>query len=104
MDVCNALLCYPENRRQRIFNVAIAPGGYIYSETCAKVTHYRVPRLRDFIPYKDSEGAKREKDTIVKLESHEDAPWHDHTFMSPSYINTIKNEYELFIQTKGSTK
>ncbi len=104
MDVCNALLCYPEHRRQRIFNAAIAPGGYIYSETCAKVTHYRVPRLRDFIPYKDSEGAKREKDTIVKLESHEDAPWHDHTIMSPSYINSIRNEYELFIQTKGNIK
>ena len=101
VDARNAALMYPENRRNRIIHVSIAPGGYIYSETCARVSHYRVPFLRDFIPYNDSSGAKREKHTIITLSSHEDAPIHDHSIRSPTYRNSIKKEGELFIRTKG---
>lgn len=101
LDVSNALLCYPEERRQRITNAAIAPGGYIYSETCAKVTHYRVPFLNDFVPYNDSAGAKREMHTIITLESDQDAPWHDHSIRSPTYRSCIKDEFQRFIQNRG---
>lgn len=41
IHVRNALLDYPPELRERILVVAIAPGGYIYKETCANLIHYR---------------------------------------------------------------
>jgi RHS repeat-associated protein len=104
VDARNALLCYPEDKRKQITIVAIAPGGYIYSETCAKVTHYRVSLRDDPIPYRDWRGWQREEHTIITLDSHEDAPLHDHSILSPTYRDVIKKEAELFIQNKGVWK
>lgn len=89
IHVRNALLDYPENLRERILVVAIAPGAYIYQQTCADVVHYRVNALRDFVPRFDSIGALREKNSILELSSHPDAPYHDHTFLSPTYHDSI---------------
>lgn len=81
----NALLDYSPELRERILVVAIAPAAYIYQETCAKVIHYRAEWWRDFVPRSDSAGAKREKDSIITLDSHAEAASFDHEFMSPTY-------------------
>ena len=61
IHVRNALLAYPPEIRDRILVVAIAPGGYIYKETCAQVIHLRVNGLRDPIPRIDRKGAEEKK-------------------------------------------
>ena len=104
VDARNAALMYPEHRRNRIVHIAVAPGGYIYSETCARVKHYRVRLLRDFIPYNDSLGEEREEHTIITVKSHKDAPFHDHPLQSPTYRDGIKEDGELFIRTRGKGK
>lgn len=85
IHVRNTLLGYPPELRNRILVVAIVPAAYIYKETCADVIHYRAKSLRDFVPRLDKSGAEREKDSIVTLDSHSDAPYFDHEFMSPTY-------------------
>lgn len=100
--VMNALLDYPPELRKRILVVAIAPGSYVYKETCAKVVHYRTKKwYRDFVPRLDGKGAKREADTIVELESHADAALFDHEFMSPTYIEKLQEHIDNYISTNG---
>jgi hypothetical protein len=101
IHVRNALLDYPPALRERILVVAIAPGGYIYQQTCAKVIHYRATPSRDGIPRLDGSGAKREKNTIVDLASDSGAPWHDHAFMSPTYRRVIWEHITEYIVNNG---
>ncbi len=98
----NALLDYSPELRQRILVVVIAPGGYIYKETCAKVIHYRTEWWRDLVPRLDWRGASREKDTIVNLSSHSDAIAWDHEFMSPSYQEILLHHIEKYIESQGT--
>lgn len=97
----NALLDYPPELRERILVVAIAPGGYIYKESCANVIHYRAEWWRDFVPTLDRAGAKREKDSIINLSSHSEAPAFDHAFMSPTYQERLRWHITNYIQTQG---
>jgi len=97
----NALLDYPPNLRERILVVAIAPGGYIYKETCAQVIHYRADPRRDFIPHIDHAGAQRERETIVNLHSHPNAPKFDHVFASPTYRETLDYHIQNYISSEG---
>ena len=85
----NFLLSYPENLRKRIFAVCIAPQSFVDPKTCAKVFHYQASPRRDFVPRFDFIGAARAKGTIYTLESHPDAPLHDHNFLSPTYANPL---------------
>ena len=101
IHVRNALLDYSPELRARILVVAIAPGGYIYQETCAEVIHYRAEWYRDCIPRLDREGAIREHDTTVTLASHANAPYFDHEFMSPTYLETLQWHINNYIRTKG---
>lgn len=101
IHVRNALLDYPPDLRERILVVAIAPGGYIYKETCANVIHYRAEWWRDFVPTLDGNGAGREIDKTVKLNSHTEAPSFDHEFMSPTYQERLRWHITNFIQTEG---
>lgn len=97
IHVRNALLCYPPELRNRIMVVAIAPAAYIYQESCAKVIHYRAHAWRDFVPRIDRAGAERSKKTIITLESHTDAPWFDHDFMSPTYKRRLQRHLTKYI-------
>lgn len=97
INVRNALLDYPPELRKRIFVVAIAPAAYIYPETCAKAIHYRAKATRDWIPRIDIFGAIRAKGTIFDLDSHPDAPLHDHAFMSPTYKEVLQKHLKNFI-------
>lgn len=101
VHVRNALLDYPKELRERILVVAIAPGAYIYRETCLDVFHYRAEWWRDFIPRIDLRGARREKDTIITLSSHPNAPIFDHDFMSPTYQKKLKEHIDNYINSKG---
>jgi hypothetical protein len=97
----NALLDYPPALRARILVVAIAPGGYIYQQTCAQVVHYRAKSWRDYIPWLDKAGANREKNTSIDVTSHAEAPWHDHTFNSPTYKRALLRRIGNYIRTRG---
>lgn len=95
----NALLDYPPALRERILVVAIAPGGYIYRETCAKVIHYRnASALRDFVPRLDVLGARRSAQTVVDLPSHPNAPLFDHEFISPTYRSSLRKHVLNYIK------
>lgn len=102
IHVMNALLDYSPALRNRILTVAIAPGGYIYKETCARVVHYRAEWWRDMVPLLDYAGAIREKDTITTLKSHPNAPIHDHTFISPTYERNLRQHIANYIHSGGN--
>lgn len=101
IHVRNALLDYPHELRERILVVAIAPGAYIYQETCAKVIHYRAEWWRDFVPRFDRTAAKREKDSVVTLDSHPGASSFDHEFMSPTYQERLQHHIRRYIKSQG---
>lgn len=97
IHVRNALLDYPPKWRKRIVVMAIAPGAYIFQETCAKVIHYRMENaLKDPVPRIDQEGDKRSRETIVDISS---LVWGilDHQFQSLSYQSYISAGLTEFI-------
>ena len=97
IHVRNALLDYPPELRKRIIVVAIAPGGYVYQQTCAQVTHYRnASAQRDPIPRVDRTGAARSHGTIINVVSHPDAGWLDHGFQSLTYENYLRDAIAIF--------
>ena len=101
IHVRNALLDYPPELRERILVVAVAPGAYIYNETCADIFHYRAEWWRDFVPRVDRRGAKREQDRVTTLRSHPEAPIFDHEFMSPTYREQLSYHIGRYIQSQG---
>jgi len=100
IHVRNALLDYSPELRKRILVVGIAPGGYVYRETCAEVAHYRVKWWRDFVPRIDFNGSKREKDTTITLDSHPNAPVFDHDFTSPTYQIVLRKHIINYLNGK----
>ena len=101
IHVRNALLDYPPALRERILVVAVAPGAYIYQETCTKVIHYRAEWWRDFVPRVDRRGAKREQDRVTTLRSHPEAPIFDHEFMSPTYSERLRQHIINYNSSQG---
>jgi RHS repeat-associated protein len=97
----NALLDYPEDLRNRIHVVAIAPAAYIYSKTCADVFHYRAAWWRDFVPRLDLSGARRESGNIFDLPSTSESSLFDHLFMSPTYSDKLEFRIKTFIKKYG---
>ena len=83
---------------KRIQVVAIAPGAYIYRDSCMDVVHYRTKSsLRDPIAHNsDAQGAIREAKTIKEVASHSNAPYLDHPLMSPTYKDPIRYEGDNF--------
>ncbi len=102
IHVRNALLDYPSELRNRILVVAIAPGAYIYQESCARVFHYRAQAYRDFIPRLDRSGVERERDSIFTLDSHSSAPAFDHEFMSPTYQERLRHHITNYMLSQGT--
>lgn len=84
----NALIGSPQAERNRVEAVAIAPGAYIDRHLCKRVSHYI--STRDSVPKLDKSGRERCKDTIITLQPHPKAHWHDHNVTSPTYIPGIE--------------
>lgn len=101
IHVRNALLDYPEDLRNRIVVAAFAPGAYIYQQSCAKVTHYRVSASRDIVPRIDQAGANRSKGTIEELQSDTTAPWMDHTILSSTYKKPLFVRIREYMKSGG---
>jgi hypothetical protein len=101
IHVRNGLLDYPEERGRRMNVLAIAPGAYIYPESCGELVHYCASSNRDFVPLFDRAGARRSKDTIVQLQSHPEAGWIDHSFASPTYRKVLREHIDQYIKFGG---
>ncbi len=102
IEVGSALESYPEELRNRICVVAIAPGKYINPKTCCQVWHYRTKNpLRDLVPRIDMLGSFLYRDTIRELDSHASADLHDHSFNSKTYIEPITRHYNKFVASGG---
>ena len=95
----NALLDYPEELRQRMIIIAIAPGAYIDSQNVYRVVHLR--STRDIVPLFDVVGAYRNRDTTIVLKPHPDASWLDHSVNSPTYHQRIKYLIDSYTQRFG---
>lgn len=95
----NALKSYPEELRQRIIVIAIAPGAYINDKYAYQVTHYR--STRDIVPLLDFVGAYRCSQSTVVLKPHPDAPWFDHSVSSPTYQDSLRFEVESYKEYYG---
>ncbi len=102
IQVKQALQAYPEERRARIRVIAIAPAAYISEDLCHSVHHYRTRAYRDFVPHLDRRGQKLYKGTITTVPSHQNAPWFDHSFSSPTYVPYIRNEIEDYLDLVGA--
>lgn len=98
----NALMKYPEELRQRIIVVAIAPGAYIEGKYAHRVTHYR--STRDVVPLFDFVGAYRCRDSTVVLKPHPQASWFDHSVDSPTYRRAIHEELDGCMQQYGEAQ
>ena len=98
INVTNALLCCPDELRERVIAVGLASAKYVYQETCYQSVHYRAKPERDPIGYLDQRGSRRERNSIVTLNSHPNAPLHDHDFQSPTYRRAIIDELRAYIQ------
>ena len=95
VDTRNALINFPEELRNRITILAIAPGAYIDDRLCEKVVH--LVSTRDIVPCVDYGGRIRCWHTTKVLKRHPKAPLHDHDFMSPTYVKEIKGQYKEFL-------
>lgn len=99
----NALLDYSPELRKRIFVVGIAPGGYVVPGTCGDVMHYKAEWWKDLVPLFDRQGLKRAMSagTITTLKSHPNAPFHDHSFQSPTFREVIHKHCNNYIKNRG---
>ena len=95
----NALMRYPEELRQRIIVVAIAPGAYIDDKYAHSVTHYR--STADIVPLFDFVGALRCSHSTVVLSPHPKAPIFDHSISSPTYQKARQFELDSYKEQFG---
>jgi RHS repeat-associated protein len=84
----NGLIDSPQEARNRVEVAAVAPGGYISRSLCKDVRHF--VSTHDSVPRLDKTGRERCQDTIILLQPHPKAHWHDHNFTSPTYAPEIK--------------
>gem|GEM_PF-2115614 len=95
----NAMSTFDPILRKRVEVLAVAPGGYIRPEHCKRVVHLRnASFLRDFVPHFDIVGAWMARDTIMNLPSAPGTPWHDHSFLSPTYDEEIRKNISNYMK------
>lgn len=102
IHVANALLSYDPELRKRIIVLAIAPGGYIDSKTCAQVIHYRAEAHKDFVPQLDRKGLAREeaRGTVKVVKSTSECAW-DHGIDSSSYRQILQTHLDVYKYSGG---
>jgi RHS repeat-associated protein len=86
----HALREFPVDLKSKINVVVIAGAAYIPQQDCKKLWHY--VSTRDCVPWVDPLGRARAnlEGTLNVLEPHQKAPWFDHGFLSPTYVNSIR--------------
>ena len=109
----NALKQLPEEIRNRIIVVAIAPAKIIPDDLCFRAANYASEN--DIVPLAElaynilefplgmKDSAERRKQLIL-LKSHPDASGIDHDFMSPTFQEVMKRYIEVHVQRKGIYK
>ena len=93
LDTRNALKAFPEDLRERIVILAVAPGCFIDKSLCGSVTHLV---SRDLVPGLSPIDMLRCWDTIKFVNPHPKAPVNDHPLLSPTYRPHIRRFYNKF--------
>ena len=55
------------------------------------------------MPRLDLAGARRERETIVTLESHSNASFFEHSFMNITYEKNLTQHIQGYLNSKGRT-
>ena len=79
----------PEELRDRIHVLCIAPSVYIDRNLCGSVLHLVADN--DLVPKIDSAGRKRNQHTIQHVGSSKDGRLADHSMQSPLYTKPIQD-------------
>ena len=95
----NALLASPEEVRQQIKVLAIAPSVIISKEICYDSKNYI--STRDFVSFIDVEGIKKHGKELKRIKAHPDAELWDHSFQSPTFAKTIQKAIKAHIKEYG---
>lgn len=115
----NALARLPEEIRDRVIVVAIAPGAIVPDEICYKSFNYASKRdpvpfgglipagFTDTNEYRTSvvlEKTLKDLKELIVLDPHPDAPLIDHDFQSPTFVKTIQDHIADYEKNKGEYK
>ena len=98
IHVRNALMDYPEELRNRIKVVAVAPGSYIPRELCHSSIHYVLPG--DIVPKFDIKGRQKCKKNTVVLKPDPNVQEDVHSFRNPVYRRPLQDEIKEHIKTE----
>lgn len=90
----NMLKSIDKGFRERIDVLTVAGGSIIDKKWCGNAIN--LISNRDFVPYLNPK-AWSNSDCIRRLNPHKDAPFFDHGFMSPTYIEEIEKFGEKYI-------
>jgi len=110
----------PEEIRNRIIVVAIAPADIVPKELCFQSFNYASEFLRDLVPSTGTavkllgasslEGEDRvnilgriisDASQLIRLDAHPDAPLWDHALQSPTYVDKIYKHIENYVLHNG---
>ena len=97
-----ALQDSPDEIRKRIRVVAFAPADYISDSICHSVWHYEAPLRRDPIPWVNWRGRQQNRHNVTVLPSHPNAAWHDHSILSPTFEQALKEEIDNYLRIIGN--
>ncbi len=112
----NALARLPQEIRNRVIVVAIAPAAIVPDEICYRSFNYA--SKRDPVPYGalvhasglDTnefntstlvEKTLQDFSQLMVLDPHTDAPLFDHDFQSPTFADTIQKHIHEYLSTRG---
>ncbi|MBM3197916.1 MAG: hypothetical protein FJZ58_01500 [Chlamydiae bacterium] len=92
---------HPNSVRQSIIVLAIAPSVIIPRELC-----YRSNNIsrRDFVTHLDILGKIRYGNQLQVLEPHPDASFWDHSFLSPTFEETLRDTILNHIKNYGGSE
>lgn len=114
IHVKNALLRAPQEIRNRIIVVAIAPGDIVPKKMCYDSFNYASKRdivhlgrmshsffFKGGLVSKSFWNAVEEHKELILLDPHPDAPLFDHSWQSPTFIQKIREQAEVYIERDG---
>ena len=102
----NALESYDTGLRKRVDVYALAPAAYIDRDTCGHVVHYTserdfVHKIEPFLNQFRMQKNNVDRDTIINLKPHPNAPRWDHDFKSDTYQEVLKDDINSYFINRG---